>query len=81
MYRITSKEKTHPKESLHHRSWELSRSPQNQDVFKFSDTHPNAAFSSHALIHLGLMENLFESDTGLTAGGTKKDMSCLEFGF
>lgn len=81
MYSITSIEETHPKESLNHRSWELNRSPQNQEVWKFSVTLPNAAYSSPALIQPGLMENLFDSDTGLKAGVTEKDMSCLEFEF
>lgn len=36
---------------------------------------------TYLLYSPGLMGNLFESDTGLTAGVTETDMSCLEFEF
>lgn len=78
MYSISCKEAACPKEVLQHSSWELSRSPRNQDIFNFSDTHPNAIHSSHTLIQSQTMENLFGSDTRLKAGVTIKDMSCLQ---
>lgn len=49
MYSISCKE-AHSKEALLRSSWTHSRSPQNQDFFNYSDTHPHAIYSPYTLI-------------------------------